>query len=257
MTEGGIRTEAAGPVWRITIDRPESLNALDPEAHRRLADAFDRFAARDDLLVAVITGAGERAFCVGSDLKAREAVGGDDHPATGFAGLTQRFDLLKPVVAAVNGHAIGGGLEIVLACDLAVAVGGARFGLPEPRVGLAAKGGLHRLARHLSMKQAMEVALTGWLFDAETALALGLVNRVVDRDALWPTVDSLVAEILEGAPLAIQATKQMMQEGLAAGSLEAAFTRHYDAVRRMEASADAREGSRAFIEKRSPVWKGE
>ena len=128
-----------------------------------MARAFDLYAADPELRVAIVTGVGARAFCAGTDLKVRAATGRDDHPPTGFAGLTGRFDLFKPVIAAVNGLALGGGVEIVAACDLAIAAAHAEFGLPEPRVGLAALGGgvLHRLARQMPMKQAMWLALTG------------------------------------------------------------------------------------------------
>jgi enoyl-CoA hydratase/carnithine racemase len=251
-----LQVEAEGPVLTIRIDRPEVRNALHPAAHAEMAAALDAFAAEDRLRVAVITGTGEKAFCVGSDLKVRAEMGRDDMPATGFAGIAARFDLFKPVIAAVNGDAIGGGLEIVLASDLAVAVEGARFGLPEPKVGLAAAGGLHRLARSIPDKWAMEVALTGRLFGAEEALRLGLVNRVVSRGALAATVRALAEEVAANAPLSVRATKQMMRQGLGQPSLEAAFAVRYAAHEAMLASEDAVEGPRAFAEKRRPVWKG-
>lgn len=251
-----IAVHTDGPVLAIRIHRPEVMNALHPPAHFELHRAFDHYAQTDELRVAVITGSGERAFCAGSDLKVRSAEGGDDFPATGFAGLTERFNLYKPVVAAVNGVAVGGGLEIVLACDLAIAAEHASFGLPEPRVGLAAAGGLHRLARQLPMKQAMEIALTGGRVSAQRALEIGIVNRVVAADRLDRAVETLVAELLACAPLSLMATKQMMHEGLAAGSLRAAHGADYLAHSAMLASGDAVEGSAAFLERRSPVWKG-
>jgi crotonobetainyl-CoA hydratase len=251
-----IIVEADGPVLTIKINRPEIRNALHPAAHAEMAEALDAYAADDALRVAVLTGTGDKAFCVGSDLKVRAELGRDEMPATGFAGITERFDLWKPVIAAVNGDAIGGGLEIVLACDLAVAVEGARFGLPEPKVGLAASGGLHRLARALPDKWAMEVALTGQLFPAEEALRLGLVNRVVPRDQLETTVQELAAEIAANAPLSIRATKQMIRQGLGHAALEAAFHARYPAYETMLASEDAVEGPRAFAEKRKPRWRG-
>jgi enoyl-CoA hydratase/carnithine racemase len=208
-----------GRVTFVTIDRPEVMNALHPPAHRELARVFDGFAADPEAWVAVITGAGGRAFCSGSDLKALAETGRDDTPETGFAGLTARFDLTKPVVAAVNGVALGGGLETVLACDLVVAAEHARFGFPEPRVGLAALGGgLHRLAPQIPLKQAMEMILTGRSIGAEEARRLGLVNQVVPAGELQAATLGLVGAILDCAPLAIQASKAVAMDSLKVAS---------------------------------------
>ena len=252
------RVARDGHLLIITIDRPEVMNALHPPAHAELARAFDLYAAVPELRVAIITGAGERAFCVGTDLKVRAATGRDDHPASGFAGLTGRFDLFKPVVAAVNGLALGGGVEIVAACDLAIAAEHAEFGLPEPRVGLAALGGgvLHRLARQMPMKQAMWLALTGRRISAEEAMRLGLINQVVPAEDLQPTIRALANDLLACAPLALEATKQVMLQGLAEPDLAKAIDARYPAAERMLASEDAREGQRAFVEKRTPRWSG-
>ncbi len=232
------------------------MNALDPSAHRDLQDAFDRFAENPELRVAVISGAGDRAFCAGSDLAARARLGRDDLPRCGFAGIVERFDLDKPVIAAVNGHAIGGGLEIVLACDLALSVPGALFGLPEPRVGLVAEGGLHRLARQLPAKVANRMALTGELIPAATAVGFGLVNGLSEPGAIMADALALADEILAGAPLSVGATKEMMRRGLDAPTLEAAYRGAYPARDRMLASRDADEGIAAFLEKRPAIWKG-
>jgi len=240
----------------ITINRPQVLNAVDPDTHRRLSEVFDALARDDNLHIGVITGAGDRAFCTGSDLKTRAEMKRDDMPTTGFAGLIQRFDLTKPVIAAVNGHAVGGGFEIVLACDLAVAVSGAKFGLPETRVGLAAAGGLHRLVRQLSMKQAMEIALGAELFDADKALSLGLVNQVVAPDQFDETINQWLDRLRAASPLALQATKQMMLRGLDAGGIQQAFAATYPVYETMLESDDAIEGMAAFNEKRKPDWKG-
>lgn len=250
-----IRVDVSGQIMHITMDRPDVLNALDPSSHRQLAEAIDRYAADDDLRVAIITGAGDRAFCVGSDLKVRSEMGGDDMPPSGFGGMAERFDLLKPVIAAVNGHAIGGGLELVLACDMAISVPHAKFGLPEVKVGLSAAGGLHRLARQLPMKHAMEIALGGNLFDAVQAKEYGLINHIVAAEDMRETVKKLAKGLLDCAPMSLRATKQMITEGLSQPSLDAAFGAAYPAYETMLASEDAKEGSKAFLERRKPDWK--
>jgi enoyl-CoA hydratase/carnithine racemase len=252
------RTEREGAILWITIDRPAAMNALDPKAHRELSAALDAYAADPALRVAVITGSGDRAFCAGSDLKARAVTNADDHPPTGFGGISHRFDLLKPVVAAVNGLTIGGGVEIVAACDLAYAADHAQFSLPEPRVGLAALGGggLQRLARTLPLKQAMDLVLTGRRFSAEEAKHIGLINDVVPRAELKAYVRKVAQMIIAGAPLSIEASKQVMHQSLAMPDLAAALRAKYPATERMLASEDAKEGQRAFIEKRKPEWQG-
>jgi crotonobetainyl-CoA hydratase len=252
------RVTRDGPVLTVAIDRPAVLNALHPPAHRELARAFDLFAADPGLRVAVVTGTGARAFCVGTDLKARAESGRDDHPPTGFAGLTHRFGLAKPVIAAVNGLALGGGVEIVLACDLAIAADHAEFGLPEPRAGLAAigGGGLQRLARQVPLKHAMALALTGRRITAQEACQIGLVNAVVPAGELTAAVGGLCHDILAGAPLAIEASKQVLLRSRELPGLAAALAESYPAAERMLASEDAREGARAFAEKRKPVWRG-
>ena len=252
-----VAMRVQGEVLYVTIDRPEARNSLHAEAHRELARIFDAFASDPGLRIAVIRGAGKEAFCAGADLKAKTERAKGDLPDSGFAGLTHRFGLDKPVVAAVNGYALGGGLEIVLACDLAVAVESVEFGFPEPLVGLAAmSGGIQRAVRHLPTKQAMGLLLTGRRISAQAALELGLINEVVASAELDRSVDHWVADILRCAPLAIQATKQVARETLEQGSLAAAIQREYPAVNAMLDSRDALEGPRAFSEKRAPAWKG-
>ncbi len=252
------RLERDGRVLTITIDRPEVLNALHRDAHVELSQAFDAYAADPELRVAVITGTGTRAFCVGTDLKSLAVTGDYDYPYGGFAGITKRFDLYKPVIAAVNGLCLGGGVEILAACDLALAADHAQFGLPEPRVGLAALGGgaLQRLARTIPMKEAMRLVLTGSRIDAADAKRIGLVNDVVPAGELQSRVRALCDELLQCAPLAIEASKQVMLDSLAAPGLAAAMTMPYPAAERMLASEDAKEGPRAFAEKRAPRWQG-
>ena len=250
-----ILVERTGPVLKLTINRPAEMNALHPPAHHEMAQIFDRYQSDGDLRIACLTGARNDAFCAGSDLNA--STDRSELPVTGFGGLTERFDLNKPVIAAVNGHCVGGGLELVLACDLVVAAEHARFGLPEPRVGLAATGGLHRLFRQLPTKHAMDIALTGRLFTAAEAKAFGLVNAIVAADELDREINKLTAQILECAPLAVEATKQLALRGLDATSLADAFKGSYPALETMLASEDAAEGPRAFREKRSPKWTGQ
>jgi crotonobetainyl-CoA hydratase len=249
-----ILVERTDQVLTITINRPTAMNALHPPAHHELADIFDRYQSDGNLRLACLTGIGNDAFCVGSDL--REATDRKNMPATGFGGLTERFDLDKPVIAAVNGHCIGGGLELALASDLVIAADHAKFGLPEPKVGLAATGGLHRLFRQLPTKHAMEIALTGKLFSAAEAKTHGLVNAVVPAAGLAPELAAWTAQILDCAPLALEATKQMALRGQDATSLRGAFENSYPALDAMLASEDAREGPRAFLEKRPPKWTG-
>ena len=253
-----VLVEREGAILWITINRPASLNALNPQAHREVSAALDTFAAEPELRVAVLTGAGNRAFCVGSDLKSRAERNADDHPPTGFGGISHRFDLMKPVIAAVNGLAIGGGVEIVAACDMAIATDHAEFSLPEPRVGLAALGGggLQRLARNMPLKHAMDLVLTGRRIGALEAKAMGLINDVVPAAELRARTRQVAGMIIAGAPLAIEASKQVMLQSLEMGSLEAALRARYPAAERMLASEDAKEGQRAFVEKRQPRWQG-
>jgi enoyl-CoA hydratase/carnithine racemase len=251
-----IRYEKRERVAVVTIARPEVMNSLHPGANEEMAGAFDDFAADPEVWVAIVTGAGEKAFSAGNDLKWTAAHGTPRVPATGFGGLTSRFDLWKPVIAAVNGLALGGGLEIALACDIIIAAEHATLGLPEPRVGLmAAAGGVHRLPRHIPLKVAMGMMLTGKPITAAEAQRLGLVNEVVPSAELMPTAERWAATIAECSPLSVQATKQSALEGLGRPLAEA-VTAKYDLVGRLWKSDDCREGPRAFAEKRKPVWKG-
>ena len=252
------KTEREGHLFVITINRPEVMNSLHPPANRELAAAFDEFHADPELWVAIITGAGDRAFSAGNDLK-HQATGGDmsGQPASGFAGLTARYDLVKPVIAAVNGVAMGGGFEICLACDLIVAAENAVFALPEPRVGLAAlAGGVHRLPRQIGLKQAMGMLLTGRRVPAREGLQLGFVNEVVPAGQALAGAKKWAAQILECAPLSVRASKEAALRGLDEPTLKAASAARYEQMSLMVKSQDFIEGPLAFAQKRAPNWKG-
>lgn len=253
-------TERDGRLFVVTLRRPERMNALHWMANEELARVFDEFEADPELWVAIVTGAGDRAFSAGNDLKyqATEAKGElRGMPASGFAGLTARYRMTKPVIAAVNGVAMGGGFEIALACDLIIASTNAVFALPEPRVGLAAlAGGLHRLPRQIGTKQAMGMILSARRVTAEEGLRLGFVNEVVPPEALLDAARRWALEICACAPLSISASKQVVYEGLGHASLADAMTAHYDAIPAMARSEDYVEGPKAFAEKRAPRWQG-
>lgn len=253
-----VRVEHADHVTIITLDRPELLNALHTKAHNELSNVFDDFAANPKQWVAILTGAG-RAFCAGNDLKYQAAGGSLERPASGFGGLTSRFDLSKPVIAAVNGMAMGGGFEIALSCDIVVAAETAVFAMPEPRVGMAAlASGLHRLPRTIGWQQAMGIILTGRRVSAAEGATLGFVNAVVPQDSVLKEAHRWAALILECSPLAIRAAKEIARDGLEHASTETAISRQRDgsALSTMLNSSDYVEGPRAFAERRRPKWTG-
>lgn len=250
-----------GPVTVVTLNRPDVMNALNIEMHFELHEAFDAFAADPEQRVCVITGAGERAFCAGSDIKAAAAAETAiaDYPPSGYAGLTARFDCDKPFIAAVNGVALGGGFEIALACDIVVAAEHAQFALPEPRVGaIAMGGGLHRLARRLPVNLAMGMILSSRPMNAPDAHQCGIVNEVLPAEALMSGVRRWCDDIVRASPVAIQASKAIVRRGLAEPDVETAL-RHqsgYPEFAAWRESHDFAEGFRAFTERRPPRWSG-
>ncbi|WP_216829673.1 crotonase/enoyl-CoA hydratase family protein [Alkalihalobacterium elongatum] len=261
MNYEAILFEQHGPVALITLNRPEAMNAVNAQLWKDVGHALERFSEDDNLQVAVITGAGDRAFCAGADLK-EIASGRSILPPGGekwgFAGIVNHF-VSKPVIAAVNGFALGGGTEIALACDLVIASDKSNFGLPEVKRGLiAGAGGLLRLPRQIPLKVAMEAVLTGEPITAKEALKWGLVNKVVPHEEVVKAALELAQKISKNAPLALKASKETIYRGLDC-SLDhppEAWEINNDHMSVIMNSQDVIEGSRAFAEKRKPNWKG-
>ncbi len=243
-------------IMTVTLNRPERLNAMHPPGNAELGEVFDDFAEDDDMWVAIVTGAG-RGFCAGNDLR-YQAEGGERVPMPmGFGGLSSRYDLLKPVIAAVNGVSMGGGFEIALACDIILASERAVFALPEPRVGLAAlAGGLNRLPREIGPKRALGMILTGRHVGAEEGKELGFVTAVVPHEELMEQAQSWARQICECSPLSVRASKDVVYRSLDTAALKDSIGVRYDSVAAMLASEDFIEGPKAFAEKRKPNWKG-
>ena len=261
-----INYEKKGRIAYITINRPERLNALHPPANLEMKEAFTAFENDPDAWVAIVTGTGDRAFCAGNDLRYTAENWGEreKEAATGariraaFGGITTDMDFKcwKPIIAAVNGYALGGGLELAMACDIIVIADHAEVGLPEPRVGLiAGAGGVHRLPRHVPLKRAMGMMLTARRISAQEAHDLGLVNEIVPLSEVLTTAEKWANEILEAAPLSERASKQMAYEGLD-WPLSNALQRKYSEENKFLGSSDMREGPLAFSEKRKPNWIG-
>jgi enoyl-CoA hydratase/carnithine racemase len=254
-----VRVERAGPVTTVTLNRPDVMNALHSSAHFELDEVFNTFAADPEQWVAIVTGAGERAFSAGNDLKHQATGGKMGSPPSGFAGLTSRYDLNKPVIAAVNGVAMGGGFEIALACDLIIASDKAIFALPEPKVGLAAlAGGVHRLPRTIGLKRAMGMILTARRVSAAEGYELGFVNEVVPHAELLAAANRWAQLICECGPMSIRASKEAVLKGLDEPTLADAQKNQgkYPAIAALFKSEDFIEGPLAFSQKRAPQWKG-
>ena len=256
-----VRFSVEDHVARVTIDRPERRNAVDAETGDQLEEIWQRIEADPAVRVVVLTGSGDKAFCAGADLKA----GGDEKTgleywanarADGFGGLSLRRSLHVPVIARVNGVAVGGGFELVLGCDIVIAAEHATFGLPEARVGrMPLDGGMILLPRLIPQKIAMGMLMTGNRISAAEAEQYGLVNAVVPASALDETVNTWVEQILECAPLSVKAIKECVKETSDLTISEAQAKRLPALIAALE-SEDSEEGPRAFQEKRKPEWQG-
>jgi crotonobetainyl-CoA hydratase len=265
MMAGVVRYEVDGHVAVLTLNRPEALNAVNSALADAVGGCLEDAAADPGVRAIVLTGAG-RAFCAGADLKeiaAGRRVGPTKHPEWGFAGLVRHW-VSKPLIAAVNGHAMGGGTEIALACDLVIASDQAAFGLPEVKRGLlAAGGGVVRLQRQIPIKLALQMTLTGDPVPAATARDWGLVNDVVPAPEVLPRALELARAIAANAPLSVQYAKKVLYQTAGAGSdRDPAWNGgdpwqvNAEAMAVVFASADAAEGAAAFAAKRAPVWTG-
>ena len=245
--------EKKGPVAYVTINRPERLNACDFETYNRLSQIWREFGADSALRVAIFTGAGERAFCAGSDIKANYVTRPDEKLLD--APYPVMFELDKPIIAAINGHANGGGLEQALCCDIRVAADHAEFGLGEVRLGwLPGGGGTQRLPRIIPLGRALEMLYTGNRISAGDALRLGLVDHVVPMSRLMSRCDEIAAEICKSAPLAVQKIKEAVRRGLDL-PMPDALRLERELYEWLQTTEDAREGALAFAEKRAPRWK--
>ena len=256
----GALVERRGDVIVITNNRPDARNAINAAVSIGVGDALDEAQNDPDVRAVVLTGAGDKSFCAGADLKAiarRESIYHPDHSEWGFAGYVQHF-IDKPTIAAVNGTALGGGTELALASDLVVADERAMFGLPEVKRGLvAAAGGVFRIMDHLPRKVAMELLLTGEPLTARDALAWGLINQIVTQGSVLDAALALAARVTVNAPLSVQASKRIaygVDDGVITGD-EPGWERTVREMRTLIRSEDATEGPRAFAEKREPVWK--
>jgi enoyl-CoA hydratase/carnithine racemase len=246
--------EKKGPIAYVTINRPERLNACDFETYGRLAEVWREFRDDPALRVGILTGAGDRAFCAGSDVKTNYVEKPVDEPQNTLFPLL--LELYKPIIAAINGHANGGGLEQALACDIRVAAEHAQFGLGEVRLGwLPGAGGTQRLPRLIPLGRALEMLYTGNRIGAHEALRLGLVDHVVPMAALLSKCEEIATEICKSAPLAVARIKQAALRGIDLPLAEGLKLEHelYDWLQGTE---DAREGARAFAEKRAARWRG-
>lgn len=245
-----------GHILIVTMNRPEVYNAVHAPMHHEMSQIWDDFAADEDLWVAVLTGAGDKAFSAGNDLKYTAQGGKGTAPPTGFAGLSSRFDLEKPIIAAVNGFAMGGGFETALSCDIILAADTATFALPEVKVGLfAAASGVQRLSRQIGRKPAVEMMLTGRHVSAEEGKALGFVNQVVAKDQLMQIAMEKAQEIASVSPSSVKATKRILNNMDELENLKDSLSYSRQVMLELRNTEDFKEGVNAFVEKRKPEWK--
>jgi enoyl-CoA hydratase/carnithine racemase len=253
----GILTERKDHIVQITINRPEVLNAMDPETYEEIGKALVMIENDPEVRVGIITGAGDRAFSAGADIKRMH---GDREREMAWAPWRpDRFDFglatSKPMIAAINGYALAGGLELALLCDIRIAASHAQFGTPEVKWNLLHGYGALRLPQIIPLSYAMEMLLTGEFIDAQTALRLGLVSRVVPAEELLPTAYAIAEKICNNGPLAVQMTKELVLRGLSS-SLEDALRLYKAYYQIIGYTDDLREGTAAFAEKRAPVFRG-
>jgi enoyl-CoA hydratase/carnithine racemase len=255
--------EKRGRIGIVTINRPDRMNAIDPQTSGELHEAWCDFRDDDDLWVGIFTGAGERAFSAGNDLVAMSQLqqGGANsvsaaYSRSPFGGITRDFECWKPMIAAVNGYCLAGGLEMALACDIRIAAEHAVFGLPEvTRAIIAGAGGTQRLPRLIPFGAALELILTGGRFDAQWALRYGLINAVVPADQVMPRAIAMAEAICENGPLAVRLAKEAAYRGRSM-TVEDGLRFEIEQSRKVLASEDAREGPLAFAQKRKPEYKG-
>jgi enoyl-CoA hydratase len=260
MNYENICIEKRGSLATVTLDRPKVLNALNAATFAELNSAFDELASDGDVRVVLLSGAGERAFAAGADIRELAAVNGDEGRAFSLRGqaVFRKIETLgKPVIACVRGFALGGGCELALACTLRIAAEDAKFGQPEVKLGvIPGYGGSQRLPRLVGRGAALKLLLTGAIIDATEALRIGLVDEVVPAAELMQRAESVAGEIAAQAPLAIAETLRVVDEGLDV-ALDLALLREADRFGHLCDTADKAEGTAAFLEKRKPVWKGE
>ncbi len=256
MSYDFIKTETKGHILVVTMNRPEVYNAVHVDMHNEMADCWDKFAADPDLWVAVLTGAGDKAFTAGNDLKAT-ATGGSKAKMTesGFAGLSSRFDLEKPIIAAVNGFAMGGGFETALSCDIILASENAKFALPEVKVGFfAAASGVQRLSRYIGRLAAQELMLTGRTITAAEALALGCINEIHPHDELMEKAMEKAEQLCTVSPSAVKATKRVLNDMALRDGMAGSIAYSREVIADLAKTEDFKEGVNAFVEKRAPKW---